>query len=445
MKHKLSLLLLIMLYLGFSHTAEAAAHYVRADATGNGSGSDWINAYTVLPATLIRNDVYYIADGSYPGMVFNTPASGTLPITIRKATVADHGSDTGWNSTMGDGLATFTGMLEFTSSYWAIDGATGGGVTENWNKNFGFRIEEKRDAYALVRINYTGNANNISINHVDMEGKGSVSSVGGYYSNDGIAIYNNAQNISVSHAWLHEIGRCPVFIISSQNVLFEHLYVSSFYGSPGVHSEVMSAGQGPLGDITWRYSLITALRSTGGLIFNNIDQPSSHLYVYGNVFYHPPGVIWDVANGVIGGWTSTSNAMNNVWVYNNTFVNIDQDSLSTLPLVYSGNRAYNNIFINSKSPNFSKFGEHDYNHFVNSGDNHAEPNGTTATTGDPLADIINLDFRLKSATQAGKTLEAPYTIDGWGISRGLDGLWDRGAFEYGAPITLEPPRNLRAL
>ena len=39
---------------------EAANHYVRPGAAGNGSGNDWTNAYTALPgSTLARGDTYF--------------------------------------------------------------------------------------------------------------------------------------------------------------------------------------------------------------------------------------------------------------------------------------------------------------------------------------------------------------------------------------------------
>ena len=40
-------------------SVSAANHYIRAGATGLGLGTDWINAYTAIPATLIRGDTYY--------------------------------------------------------------------------------------------------------------------------------------------------------------------------------------------------------------------------------------------------------------------------------------------------------------------------------------------------------------------------------------------------
>ena len=64
--------------------AMAADHYVRADATGAGNGSDWTDAYTTLPATMIRGDTYYLADGDYVGYDFDTAATGSTFIYIVK-------------------------------------------------------------------------------------------------------------------------------------------------------------------------------------------------------------------------------------------------------------------------------------------------------------------------------------------------------------------------
>ncbi|NML18697.1 hypothetical protein, partial [Azohydromonas caseinilytica] len=102
--------------------ASAANVYVRPGATGANNGSDWANAYTALPSTLVRGNVYYIAAGSYAGRTFSTAASGTTPVTIKKATVADHGTSTGWSDAYGTGQASFTGGISFTTPYWVFDG-----------------------------------------------------------------------------------------------------------------------------------------------------------------------------------------------------------------------------------------------------------------------------------------------------------------------------------
>ena len=40
------------------------------------------------------------------------------------------------------------------------------------------------------------------------------------------------------------------------------------------------------------------------------------------------------------------------------------------------------------------------------------------------------DFRLASATTAGESLASPFNADLLGNTRGVDGTWDRGAYEY---------------
>jgi hypothetical protein len=432
--------------------ALAANHYVRAGATGAANGNDWTNAYTSLPSSLIRGDTYYIADGSYAGRTFSTATSGTTLITIKKATVADHGTDTGWNSTYGDGQVQFTSGLQFTTNNWLLDGQTGGGAENNWNQNFGIKITETNDANAVIKIGIIGSpgaANNITIRHVEMQGKGSVSSNGGSYSNDGLAVYG-AIGVTLSYFWMHGIGRGPLFI-SAQNVLIEHGWVQSYFGSPSAHSEIASIWSfaGKVGDMTFRYNLFTDIQSTGGIMWDNSANTSAKLSIYGNVFYKPAGAVWGVANGLIGGWTGGGGEeFHNASVYNNTFINVDQESLSTLPNIASNNTASNNLFYNCQSPNFSKFATHDYNHYINSGGTHSETHGTSAASGDPFVNFSSFNFRLKAATSAGQTLASPLNLDAFGLTRGADGNWDRGAFEFvsgGAPTLLPAPQNLRVV
>lgn len=430
----------------FALDAHAANRYVRAGATGAQDGSDWNNAYAALPSTLVRGDTYFIADGSYTGRTFGTAVSGTTPITIKKATVADHGTSTGWSDAYGDGLAAFESALVFTSSYWVIDGQTGGGAANNWSQNFGFKVTEKGDGNAVLKVGQNSTANSITIRHVDLQGKGSVSNSGGSASNDGLAIYGDS-DVTLSHFRMAGIGRCP-FFMSPRNVVIEHGWVQSYYGSSAVHSEVASiwAFDGSVGDTTFRHNLFTDIQSTGGIMWDNSSNNSARLNVYGNVFYKPAGATWSKANGVIGGWTGGGGEQfRNATVYNNSFINVDQESLSTFPNVYSGNVAYNNIFYNSTSPNFAKFGQHDYNHFINSGGAHAESNGTSATSGDPFVNVLGLDFRLKAATTGGQQLQAPFNVDPLGKVRGADGITERGAFEYGGAVTLTPPLNLSVM
>jgi hypothetical protein len=426
--------------------ANAADQYVRSGAVGRNDGTDWTNARTSLPSTLTRGDVYYIASGTYAGRTFNTATSGATPITIKKATVADHGTSIGWSDSYATGQASFTGGLSFNSSYWIIDGQTGGGAANKWVGTFGIKITETRDGTPVIGIGQGGTANGITIRHVDLQGKGSVSSAGGGTSNDGMAIWG-ASDVTLSYFRMSGIGRCP-FFISPRNLIVEHGWIESYYGSSSVHSEAASIWgfSGNVGDVTFRSNLFTDIQSTGGIMWDNSSNTTAKLSVYGNIFYKPTGAKWGVANGLIGGWTGANGEQfRNAAVYNNTFINVDQESLSTLPNKFSGNVAYNNLFFNSQSPNFAKFANHDYNHFINSGDAHSEVHGSTATSGDPFVDFPNLDFLLKAPTASGMTLVAPFVIDPLGQTRGADGVTDRGAFEFDSTVRLAPPSNVKVM
>jgi hypothetical protein len=97
-------------------------YYVRAGAGGAANGSDWNNAYPSLPGTLQRGATYYVAGGAYPSYTFNTPALGAQVITLKKASLKDHGTETGWNPSYGTNQAVFSAHIFVQTSYFVLDG-----------------------------------------------------------------------------------------------------------------------------------------------------------------------------------------------------------------------------------------------------------------------------------------------------------------------------------
>jgi hypothetical protein len=141
--HKYFILTIIFSFSGSyiicAANPDGRGHYVRAGADGRNDGSDWANAYTQLPSKLIRGEVYYIADGSYPGYNFADATNGRKYIFIKKATEAEHGANIGWKYEYGDGQAEF-GPLTFSTGHYVIDGQCGGGYN-NWTRD---RIQNQR-------------------------------------------------------------------------------------------------------------------------------------------------------------------------------------------------------------------------------------------------------------------------------------------------------------
>ena len=114
--------LALLATIGTAADTFAQTAYVRAGATGTGSGTDWTNAYGTLPDPLVRGTTYYVADGSYAAYTFNDAASGTTAITVVKATAADHGTGTGWLATYGDGASTFASLRIVSTGYVDVKG-----------------------------------------------------------------------------------------------------------------------------------------------------------------------------------------------------------------------------------------------------------------------------------------------------------------------------------
>lgn len=423
-------LFLTMLFLG-AVSAEAADRYVRAGALGSANGTDWANAYTTLPSTLTRGDTYYIADGTYAGRTFSTPASGTTLITIKKATAADHGTTTGWDNTFGDGQAVF-GQFIFSSPYWLIDGQTGGGPG-SWKTGFGFKISWSSPT-PLINLP-TRTPSNVTIRHIELQGT-SNSSGGGGTAQDAVALWG-ADAFTISYFYTHAIGRAPFFISPGNGFLAEYGYVADYVATGTQHSEVASiwsfGGAFPTATTTFRYSIFGYIQGTGALMWDNSSNNNARLDVYGNVFWKDPTLAGyvNVQNGVLGGWTSGGADCFNYHVYNNTFVNIPGSSvLESFSLQSGNNDARNNLFYTVNSPGGgSNWPTITHNHFIST-----STIGTSTSTGsgDPFVNLNSIDFRLKAATPTGTPLPVPYNTDMYGNVRGADGTWDRGAIELGS-------------
>lgn len=127
--------------------------YVRAGARGN--GTTWSNALGALPTRLERGKVYFLAAGTYAGRVLGDAARGSTPITIKKATAADHGTNTGWSAALA-GRATI-GALEIRAPHYVIDGGQGRGLTV-------------RGAFEGVVVDLKEGADNVTLRQLDIDG-----------------------------------------------------------------------------------------------------------------------------------------------------------------------------------------------------------------------------------------------------------------------------------
>lgn len=113
------ILLLLLLCAG---VAEGATYHVRSGGS-SGSGANWSSPFTSIPAALAAGDTVYVAAGSYPGYQCNNSGTAANRITIKKATIAEHGSATGWQDSFASGQAVFNGSINTDNyDYWTWDG-----------------------------------------------------------------------------------------------------------------------------------------------------------------------------------------------------------------------------------------------------------------------------------------------------------------------------------
>ena len=460
---KLNLFFFLILITGLTPSiAQSATKFVRAGATGNNSGTDWTNAYATLPSTLTRGDTYYLADGSYGSYTFDDANSGTTVITIKKATVADHGTETGWNSAYGDGQATFGSSLAFFSSNWVFDGVSG----TDYLPGHGFRVDNSANSNTtLILFGQPGGAgvSNVTVSHIDLYGRGynqETVNDRGFYSNS-----SNASNYTISHNFISGVG-VPFLTRQVNTMLVEYNHIEGNHSQPASHGEPWS--DTGTDNVIFRYNRLKNPEGTavffignGSAGASNNTNTSSNWQLYGNIFYyqnyavgagHNPGtgaVLW-CPSAAYGGDTYCHN-----WaIYNNTFYNFSYGSSSgrilanpgvgiTVPLVQG------NIWDSSSDGANHENITASYNYYRNTA--HRTESNEQIGSSSPFVSASNADFHLSGATLGVATLTPPsgFTVnsnDMGGLVRGADGTWDRGAFEYStqsSSIALIPPANLR--
>ncbi len=439
--------ILIMCVLCLPLNSEAANHYIRQGASGSATGNDWTNACTDFTgscavSSMVRGDTYLVADGTYACRTFDRAASGTLVITIQKATVASHGTSTGWSDAFGDGEALFSSSgadcIDFATNYWTFDGAVGGGPG-SFKTGHGFRLDAATDngsgtTTLLFMNNQFGQTRtNIQILHV-AAGR---TNFGG-------------SNICDSP------GQCPaiVYSIGLQNSRFAYVYfhdTDSFAAMRGVGWDTVTieysmfetinrkevlACSGACTNLTVRWNYFKDVAGTGHLVATTSGDtdPVVNWFVYGNIFYNTSST-WFLNDCIICTNVGHGQSSSNVLIYNNTLVNMYGMGSGTFVLENcTGCQGKNNLFYTttgydySYSTGFAK----DFDWCNPSADcaNIAAETNDQAGSGNPFTSLGAEDFHLSSATSAGQTLASPYNTDMFGCTRGADGTWDRGAIEF---------------
>jgi hypothetical protein len=158
--------------------------------------------------------------------------------------------------------------------------------------------------------------------------------------------------------------------------------------------------------------------------YPNGTSPGTHK-IYGNYFHS------SVASGAAIWFYATITADNGTWlIYNNTFKDIANGAIYTDNGASPTGSVSNNIFYNHA---FCWWGSlaHDYNWYSGSG-KYNEPNGIAGGSSNPFATAPSIVSTIGAAfpRNKGSALTAEYATDLSGNTRGADGAWDIGAYEY---------------
>ena len=448
-----SRLLLVLTILIFANlgTAFAANHFVRAGATGNGSGSDWTNACTDFTgscavASLVRGDTYYVATGNYAGRTFNTPTSGTLRITIKGATVADHGSNLGWSDSLSvcSTQATWTNAWTVSTQFWVFDSqcyppsplhADGNDPTK-----YGFTV---RDASAC-----SGDITNIDIGAANITLKG-ISMTNPCATPPGgtqhyFGVHFNTGGSEAGYVFSHNYGEnyCADYQgrggPGPSSPLIEYHYSKGAWSTDNCHGEITAFGGS---GATIRYNYFDQCQGTACIAS---DGPSMSAFkIYGNVMNNVTNGGTGCGSGGNGAIAGAGNAsITNFEIYNNTII---QPGMC-FGWFYSngggGNVAKNNII--KGNCDFTGSLTHDSNYYLSCNSGQAAPAETNSQMSStaPFVNMTARDFHLSADTNMWAPVTSPFDIDPDGLPR----TSSRGAFQFSTVTAQRPaaPQSLQA-
>jgi hypothetical protein len=486
--------LLIVLFPLLAFSAPAANWYTTPSGAGSKTGTNWNNAWSCTNITwssLSAGDTVWFAGGYYSygdssGAMFIVNQSGTAAnrIYLNRATTNDYACTNvaGWLPSYGTNIVMYGGnatMIQwapagFIGSYVTIDGRTTRGWTLIVNTNSG------SDGISIGEAgssNQGGGVTNVVFANLDVIGLNYFTSptdctqVPQSARGTGIFIYpgysagRSVVNTVFTNCYIH--GHTQGFFTYADNkyvvsgVTFDHCQIYNNGANTTNHLEIFYLTMD--GPLVIRYCNIWDWSSEGIWVFYTNQFP---FYIYGNVF-HDKGPHAD-ANG-IEDCSSTVQGVGGAmhYVVNNTIYNLSGATWygKTNNAFLNKNSLFeNNLFISCKqeyktdNPSQKPPGTWDYNYANNnilnvygmSVDQHSLNNTRINPLVSPgvggnfmiVSNIGALYPRNKGVviTNVVDPLLGiiDFSKDPNGNTRGADGAWDIGAYEYVSGVVVEP-------
>ena len=300
-------------------------------------------------------------------------------------------------------------------NYLEVDGVDGEGFDKG---KHGFKVVSTNSVEnsCAVSIGHDVGASHLRFKHISFQSPT-------HGNGNGVRVFwvNSPSSHDVTFQNCSFLGERVALALSASDYLIDHCYFKDVGSTDSaLHSEVIGFNGN---DLTIRYSIFENMWGTANTTYiEPLGTNTQGVYIYGNVF-KSTSVNESTGKGIFA--ITSSDIATDVKIYNNTIYGLNGTSG-----VYGGNvpgsevEVFNNIWQNcAKPPVFAQCIE-GYN--------------IKNTGGIPFINPEEVNFHLSSSTEAGTALASPYNIDANGQSRGVEGLWHIGAYEY---IKNAPPQT----
>jgi hypothetical protein len=452
--------------------AFAACHAVTPGGSGSRTGADWNNAFAGLPGTLVRGDIYYLADGNYGHqLTLSTAESGTRVIELRKAQSYDNCTSTGWNTgTMGSAQAVWTwgssgSMVSITSGYWTINGNGNGAATEvgcgGVNANppatmlgsaptitaCGIKIDASTCPTTSLRGcdngsgEMHGGGSNIIWKSVEWKGQG-LNSNGNNDSETYFWFATPSPNMVVTHSYLHNASTTYITNANGgwDNGTFSYNYCWGLFDGSNNHGEALQDTGTDSGTVI-HHNVFRDQNDNGVLVFvDPVSGTHSNFQFYDNFDWCSQGNSCRHSDGVVACINSSQTCTGFV-IANNVIMggNNNCGITATNPGSYT---VRNNIWYNCSPAPIGGNTVEDHNSWLNSGSGGGGTGDVTQTSGAPNPFVNwpagNFNLAYENALWNNRanlsSLGAQYNID----LNGATFTTDRGAVQYGGLVSQAP-------
>lgn len=410
----------------------ATDHYVRDGGVCTVTCNAWNDAYDQLSsaeAAAVRGDTIYLADGTYAAVVLNTAASGSTRITIKKCSASDHGTETGYLSTYCDGQAVISGDIQIYTDNWTITGSYRNESDWGDGNAYGIRTTTVSSDDGQQSPNVC--ADNVILSYLNLGGAEGASFTG---SEPDYAIYNQGRNgpntcftWTIDHNYLHNIAHFTMIQFNgTDGTTVEYTLFKNGWGKEALRGQSLAKNL----IIRWN-QFHDACGNTGApgegcsseiAIWDGGANAFDGNQIYGNIFFRTrdENTQGTISVGGDGAFMVGSPA-NNTLVYNNTIAGIDSNAGGGDIIINggTGNTCRNNLWYDVVGTPTCR---------AEGGSVTSSNNGEVGS--DPFVSYATGNLHLTGATAAGFTLASPYNVDMDGVTRAVDGVWDRGAYEY---------------